>query len=209
MAYPNKNPDFSEMMHLLEMLKIYHDIGIYEEVVRDAEEATEDDRYEFSELGIECVAPMFRFEEVPMGGDEEPLSEDEALSGYCDHCHSIYRFASPEMKEYHRLCRLYELRESISPEQNPFVKDAHDFCRMCANRVEGWLWMGFDGDAHASELAAEICQDEFYDSLGLIMAVHETLEYHKVRLDDIRLEILKGPPVCFPALPAPKGGARE
>jgi hypothetical protein len=66
--------------------------------------------------------------------------------------------------------------------------------------------MGFDDDHNTSKLVVEICPDEYHASFELIQAIHDTLEYYKEHLADISIEIMKGPPVVLPALPAPKGG---
>jgi hypothetical protein len=193
------------MIGLLEMLKYYHDIGIYGNVVRNAKEISEDDYFEFAEYGLEFVAPDFAFEEISFDDNHDPVSEDEPESTYSDHVHSLYRFGSPEMREYYRLCRLYEHREHISPEENPFVRKADAHCSVCANAIPGYLWIGFD-DVHTRELQVEICPDECFVSIDLIEAVHNILEYYGEHVSDIRLELGKGPPVFLPALPAPKGG---
>jgi hypothetical protein len=207
MPYKKTSRDFSDSLYLLEMLRYFHEIGIYEAVVRGTEEITFDDYYEFAELGLELAAPEFDFERVPLGDNCEPLAENEPRAEYCEHYHLLYRFGSSELREYYRLCRLYEHRESITPEQNPFVQKADDYYCTCASAVNGYLWMGFDDDCHTSELVVEICRDEYYPTLELIEAIHDTLEYYKEHVIDIKLELLKGPPVFLPALPAPKGGA--
>ena len=109
MLHENAKPDFSEMLCLLETLKYYHDIGIYDKIVRGVKEVREDDYYEFADRGLEFVAPYFDFEQVPMGNDHEVLAdtETEEREEYCEHWHAVYRFSSPEMREYYLLCRLY------------------------------------------------------------------------------------------------------
>jgi hypothetical protein len=206
MPYQKSRPDFSLELCLLQMLKYCHEIGIYEDVVRGAKEASGDDYYEFAELGLELVAPEFKCEQIPIGDDHESLDEDGTEYAECEHWHLLYRFGSPEMREYYRLCRLYEHRESMGPEQNPFVRNADNhYCR-CASAVDGHVWIGFDDDRHTSALLVEICPDEYYASLELMEAIHDMIEYYKTHLGDIRLELTKGPPVFLPALPAPKGG---
>jgi hypothetical protein len=206
MPYQKTRPDFSGILYLLEMLRYFHAIGIYDAVVRDTEEITANDHFEFADLGLELAAPDFRFEEVPLDDDHEPLAENETEMECCGHWHLLYRFGSPEMREYYRLCRLYEHRESIEPEENPFVQKANDYYCLCADAVDGYIWVGFDDDRYTSALLVEICPDEYYTSLELIKAVHDMIEYYKEHLCDIRLELTNGPPVFLPALPAPKGG---
>jgi hypothetical protein len=186
------------------MLKYYHEIGIYDEVVRGAEEATEDDLYEFSELGLELAAPEFEQEEIPLGYDCEPVPEEDDEPDY-EHFHMAYRFTSPAMREYYRLCRLYELQQSLPPEKNPFVQKADAYCCGCASCVRGYLWIGFNDDRYTSALAVEICPDEFYDIFDLTVAIHGMIEYYEERVRDVGLALAKGRPVYLPALPAPKG----
>jgi hypothetical protein len=209
MPHKNAPPDFSSMLGLLEMLKYYHDIGIYDNVVRGVKEVREDDRYEFADRGLEFVAPYFDFEQVPMGNDHEILSDAEAeeYEEYCEHWHAMYRFSSPEMREYYRLCRLYEHRERISPEENPFVRRASLHCAECARAISAYLWFGFDCELHTRELLVEICPDEYCVSLELVRAVHDALAYYGKHVRKLALELKKGPPVHLPALPAPKGEA--
>ena len=76
----------------------------------------------------------------------------------------------------------------------------------CAREISAYLWSGFDNELHTRELLAEICPDEYYVSLELVRAVHDTLEYYKEHVDELAFELKKGPPVHLPAPAAPKGG---
>lgn len=209
MAYHKQQPHFYDLINVLHMLKRYHDIGIYDAVVREAEFISEDDYYEFAELGAEHVAPIFDFEDVPLNEmTHESLIEEECAEQdiYLDaHYHRVYSFSSPEMREYYRLCRLYEYREKIEPEANPFVRRADSYYCQCLRMTNGYFGAGFDCEKHTTKLMIEVCPDEYMIQCDLIEALHDTLEYYKEHLNALRLELLKGPPVFLPALPAPKG----
>ena len=81
--------------------------------------------------------------------DEDVLSgaEMDELDVNTDyHFHDVYSFSSPDMKEYYRLCRLYEHREGIEPEQNPYVRAADEYYTAALRMTEGQFIAGFDSE---------------------------------------------------------------
>ena len=210
MPYIKHTRDYESTMYVLRALKLFHDIGIYAAVTNGMHEVAEGDFYELTELGIEHVAPVFQSEEVPMDERENQMSDEEFAQAveqdqyYDGHYHYIYRFSSLEMKEYYRLCRLYEHRERLEPKDDPFVLEADRHYTGWAQSVSGYLWMGYNNDIHPTELVAESCPENGYDQIDLILAIHETLEFYKNNLDHLRREISQDPFIFLPALPAPK-----
>jgi MoaA/NifB/PqqE/SkfB family radical SAM enzyme len=185
MPYIKQNCDYEFLIHVLRALKLFHDIGIYSVVTSGMQSVNIDDFYELADLGIECVAPLFQREDVAMDAEETPITDEELAQAveedqYCDgHCHIVYRFSSPEMMEYYRLCRLYEHREGLEPKDNPFVKEADRHFSGWAMSVSGYLWIGFDSDIHTTQLVTESCTDQDYDRMDLITAIHKTLQFYK------------------------------
>jgi hypothetical protein len=70
--------------------------------------------------------------------------------------------------------------------------------------------MFFDSDikgagGHTTEMVVEVCPDEYFAMLDLVMCIRDMLGYYAEHTIDVRLAFLSGPPACLPALPAPKG----
>jgi len=210
-----KTRDYDTLMYTLRMLKLFHDLGIYAVITRGMSEVDGEDFYELADLGIEHVAPVFRRDEIPMDEQENQMTDEayaqavEQDQYYDGHCHTIFRFSSPEMKEYYRLCRLYEHREKLNPNENPFVREADRHYTGWARSVAGYLWIGFDSDMHTTELVTESCPENGYDQIDLIMAVHNTLQFYKDNLSRLKREISQDPFIFLPALPAPKEAGRS
>ena len=210
MPYIKRTRDYEYLMYTLRILKLFHDLGIYAAVTGGMNEVTEEDFYELADLGIENVAPIFRRDEVSMDEEENQMTEEalaqaEAQNQYYEgHYHTIYRFSSPEMKEYYRLCRLYEYREGLEPKDNPYVNEADGHFIKWARSVSGYLWIGYDCDFHTTELVTETCPEEGYDQIDLIMAIHRTLQFYKDNLGRLKREINRNPFIFLPALPALK-----
>jgi len=210
MPYIKRTCDYESLMYVLRTLKLFHDMGLYAAVTAGMQTVRDDDIYELAELGVEHVAPIFQSEEVPMDDSEVPMTdaafaqaveEDQYYEG---HYHTIYRFSSPEMKEYYRLCRLYEHREGLESKDNPFVREADKHYTKWARSVAGNLWIGFDSDIHTTELVIETCPEDGYDQIDLILAIHKTLQFYMDNLNRLKREIDRNPFIFLLALPAPK-----
>ncbi|MDR3278145.1 MAG: hypothetical protein LBT12_05170 [Oscillospiraceae bacterium] len=200
---------FSEYITILEILKKFHELGIYGKVTRGMTELSEGDVCELVELGMDNAAPIAQRSEVPMGGDDEPVTGEEDEDAECDHYHQVFHFSSPAMKEYYRLCRLYEYREKIEPEDNPFVKEADDHYCARLRATDGQFLAGFDSDYHTTELQIETCPEWYYNSVEIIIMIHDTLAFYTENLEQLARELRRGPLVFLPALPAWKGEEHE
>jgi len=210
MPYIKRTCDYDYLMYTLRALKLFQDMGIYAAVTRGMSEVDGEDFYELADLGIENVAPIYRRDDVSMDEEENQMSDEdlaqamEADEYYDPHYHTVYRFSSPEMKEYYRLCRLYEHREGLEPKNNPFVREANRHYTGCARSVSGDIWIGYDSDMHKTELVTESCPDYGFDQIDLIMAIHKTLQFYIDNLDHLKQEIGRNPFIFLPTLPAPK-----
>jgi len=122
-----------------------------------------------------------------------------------DHWHDFTTYSSPEMREYYRLCRLYEHRCGISPKDNPYVTSADKHFSSCFLYIDGHFAAFFDDDKYTTKLCIEICPEEYGAGTELIYGIHETLAYYGEHLNELRRELMRGPFVFLPQLPAPKG----
>ena len=197
--------NYEMLLGMLRILKLFHSIGLYESVCNYMTELTEDDYYELIQLGMENVAPIYTVDQVGMNGDEEPSIMDEEDDDYGGHYHTLQTFSSPEMQEYYRLCRIYEYARGIEPEDNKFVKAAESNYINCLRSVSGHFSADFDDDRRTTKLIIETCPENWGPETDLIYCIHDTLEFYRENLGELRLEILKGSAVFLPQLPAPKG----
>lgn len=186
------------LLELLSLLKFLYSIGQYEDICRYISEISEDDYFELTLLGLEAVAPFFDRAEI---GNCEDFEDGEDIG----HFHDLYFLSSPEMKEYYRLCRIYEYKHGIEPEDNEFVKSADNHYSWCMSRTEGQFYPFFDDDIHTTALKIEICPDYYSPQPDLIYAVHETLEFYKDNLNKLRRELLQGELTFLLMLPAWRG----
>lgn len=213
MVYRKDRHGFYELMEALHLLKFFHEIGIYEKVAAGVREIEDEDYYEFLQSGWEQIAPDFDMHYIYLTENGDWVTEDEIEqmneNDYSDYPNTVYHFSSPQMREYYRLCRLYEHRHSIGPEANPFVKKAARHIDDCVNQVHGCFGVSFDDDRYARELLIEFTPEDSYVTPDLILAIHETLEYYREHVNALRLEMLKWPPVFLPALPAAKGSETD
>jgi hypothetical protein len=191
---------YNDFIYTLQMLCMFRDVGIYNAATSEIDEITEDDYFELAERGIECSAPIFIRDDVPMGGDEYEI-KDTDLNEEIDHYHTLYRVSSPEMKEYYRLCRLIEYRGGIQPEDNPYVKEADKHYCDCLKMIYTNLWAGFDSNRHTTELVFELCPDYETDVITLIMVIIDTLKYYPAHLGELERDLRMGKPVFLPELP--------
>ena len=194
----NRYYSFEEAVDLLRALKRYHRIGIYEEVVTDSEFLSADDQYEFVQLALEHVAPIFSTEEVSIYSDNERAELDVYQD---DHLHQLYRMSSPDMQAYYGLCRMYEYQQGLTPEENPFVQEADRHYCQCLSHIYAHFWAGFDDDKYTTQLVIEICPDNYTPDSEFVEALHDILAYYTEHLPDLRVAILLGPPSYPPALP--------
>ena len=208
MAFFRNHYDCIQLIEILWMLKTYHDAGIYDVVVRGTETITEDDYYEFSDLGLENAAPLTTRKEFIYDNESDEwiaMRNLDNFDGYEEeYPHNFYTYSSPEMREYCRLCRLYEYREGIPPEQNPYHRRAHTHAAMYMRRV-GNVWIGFTDDDSGNEMYVETSSEMGYDAAEVVNCIHHVMAYYRENLNALRLELLRGPWVFLPALPAAKG----
>jgi hypothetical protein len=161
------------------MLKFFHDIGIYEKAAGDIESITEDDYYEIFLRGIACVAPVY---------EQEELGEDVCCGG-----HIMYHFSDPAIPEYYRLCRLYEYKHSVTPEENPYVQKADAFYSSCCDHTDGDFGAGYNDDVHIREIQIEICPERAVNEYELLLLVYDVLEYYRREAVTLKNELMRGP----------------
>lgn len=197
--------DYDFIIETLKLLRFYSDIGIYDAVVGESNIINDADYYEFELAGLDHVAPIsskhFVGDEYE---DENAPDEGEFFHSGC--LHTVYYYSSPEMIEYYRLCRLYEHREGIEPDENPYVKaaDAHYIAgfQMC----DGYFGFGFDSERYTHNLIIELCPENEYNARDIVAFIHSTLKYYAERLSSLERDIRLGKLVWLPELPAHKGG---
>jgi len=178
------------LMQCLRLVLFFYDIGIYEEAVGDIKEITEDDYFELALRGISSVAPLY---------DMEELGEDHCCGG-----HVVHHFSDPAIPEYYRLCRLYEYKHSITPEENPYVVEADKHYILCLNNTNGEFATNFDDEKHPKEIWVETCPERYAYEHEIIELVHEVLAFFRAKVEDLRAELLRGPVIWLPALPPHK-----
>lgn len=179
---------YATLMYCLRLVKMFHDIGIYEKAAGDIQEISEDDYYELALRGLEYVAPVHSVEE---------LGEDVCCGG-----HVMYHFSDPALLEYYRLCRLYEYKHAITPDENPYVKKADDYYIRCINHTDGDFGTNFDNQEHPREIWIETCPERYTCEYALIELVYGVLEFYRNEVKSLQAELMKGPMVWLPALPA-------
>jgi hypothetical protein len=182
------------LMQCLRLLKKFHEIGIYEKAAGNIREIAEDNYYELALRGLEHVAPIYGIEE---------LGEDVCCGG-----HVVHSFSDPAMPEYYRLCRLYEYKHSIAPNENPFVSKADEYFIECLNQTTGDFGSDFDDPEHPKALWIETCPERRACEFGLIDLVHGLMGFYRSEVESLRLELLRGPFVYLPALPEHKKPAK-
>ena len=181
---------YYELTHCLRFLKFLNDIGIYENAVGNIERISVDDYYELALRGLEHVAPEFYAEE---------LGEDFCCGG-----HTAYHFSGPAIAEFYRLCRLYEYKHGVAPDDNPHVRRADKALSSFYMQIGGNFGIGYNDDVHIRELIIEICPEHPYDEMEIIWLVRRTLEYYRNELETLQAELQNGPAVWLPALPPHK-----
>lgn len=177
------------LIQCLRLVKLFHEIGI-KKTVGDIGEITEDDYLELALRGLEHVAPDYM---------QEELGDDVCCGG-----HVMHWFSDPAVPEYYRLCRLYEFKHSITPEENPYVTAADDFYVFCLNQTSGGFNSNYDDERHPRAIWIETCPERCDNEYEIIVLVHNVMEYYKATLETLRAELLRGPLVFLPALPEHK-----
>jgi hypothetical protein len=178
---------YGMLMYSLRMVKMFHDIGIYDKAAGNIKEIDEDDYYELVLNGLANVAQYYEAEE---------LGEEHCCGG-----HVVHHFSGPVIPEYYRLCRLYEFKHSIAPEENPYVQRADDYYCWCLNNTHGDFASNFDNEGHPREIWAETCPEHNTCEYELIELVHDVLEFYRAEVQTLRAELRSGPTVWLPALP--------
>jgi hypothetical protein len=199
---------YDDYLYILEALCRYRDWGIYDAVTRGMTELGEDDIFELYELGLDNAAPFTSRDDIPMGGDDSVVTAEEIAQVIengekyeCDHYHTVYSFSSPEMREYYRLCRLYERREGIEPKDNPYVMSADAHYVSVLRMINGQFAAGFDSEIHTTSLYVETCPEWQYDTMEIIWTVRKTLDYYTEHLVELQREMARTPFVFLPVLP--------
>ena len=191
------------LVYTLHILRTFYEYGIYDDIVSCIEELDENDYCELEMSALEYIAPEYERDEIPMDFDEIPMSAedmaDEDIYADCSHWHTVYRFSGPEMREYYRLCRLYEYREGIAPQENPYVSGAEAHYISLLRHTSSGFAADFDSDSTTTKLIFETCQDSSYESMELVTTVGEMMKYYKEHLPEITRDIMCGPPVFLPA----------
>jgi hypothetical protein len=182
------------LIRCLHLLKFLFDIGKYDDCVSGIREICEDDYLELALRGLEHVAPVFHVEE---------LGEDVCCGG-----HTMYYFSDPAIPEYYRLCRLYEHKHGVAPEENPYVKNADDALISYYYGISSDFGISYNDDIHVREICIETCPERPVDEWEIIELIHNTLEYYRSEVETLRAELLKGPVVWLPALPEHIGQAK-
>jgi len=185
---------YYDLLYSLRLLKYLYDIGAYERVAGNIDRITGDDYFELVMLGLENVAEEYYAEEA---------GEDVCCGG-----HVIHHFSDPALIEYYRLCRLYESKHSIGPEKNPYVIDADRFYEWCLDNMHGAIATHYDDERRPREILIETCPENSFFEHELLILVHSLMDFYRVKADDIRAELLKGPTFWLPELPPHKAPGR-
>jgi len=200
----NLNEDFSYLVDTIDLLKLFYDIGIYDDVTRQIIDVNGDDFYELQLIGLDCVAPINYYYSVEEFRREYPNSSFADTDAYDDN--NIQLFSSPEMLEYYRLCRLYEYREGIEPENNPYVIAADKFFKDIFRYTRTYFGADFDDNRYTRMLFIETCPECEYDMVEIIELIHDMLTYYTEQLPNLATDIRLGRFTFLPELPAHKGG---
>ncbi|MDR0863032.1 MAG: hypothetical protein LBN30_09720 [Oscillospiraceae bacterium] len=208
MAQLNTSSNYYALVEMLQLIRVIHDNGALD-ALRGISEVSEDDFLEIALTALENAAPICTMEEIPMTADEEPVPDYEPGDTYidCEHWHTKCSFTSPEMLEYYRLCRLFEYREGIEPEDNIYVTEAEAHYVNCLRRAQGHYCAGYDDDRHTTRLVFESCPDYDYSLPDIVWEVRDTLAYYAENVNTLARDIALGRFVYLPALPAYKGDA--
>jgi len=196
----NLNEDFTYLLETLDLLKLYHDIGIYDAVTRNIFDVTAEDLYELQLIGLDCVAPISINYSVAEYRREYPNRVTDDTDMYDDNY--IQLSGSPEMREYYRLCRLYEYREGIEPETNPYVIAADHYYRDVLASTRSYFGAGFDDDRYTQMLLIETSPECEYDMTEIIELIHDMLAYYAEQLPKLERDIKLGRFTFLPGLPA-------
>ncbi len=181
---------YYELVFGLQILKLFHDIGIYEKAAGNIRKIGEEDYMELFLIGIEHVAQIY---------DIEELGEEVCCGG-----HTVYHFSDPALLEYYRLCRLYEYRESVTPQENPYVIAADRYFVSRLNSTEGNFGAYYNDNVHIREICLEVCPEHPIDEYEFLVLVYDTMEYYRREVVALQSELARGPMVMLPALPAPR-----
>ena len=196
--------DFSYIVDMIDLLKLYYDIGIYDAITQHVVHVSEDDFFELQLIGLEYIAPIgYRcsVEEFKLLYRNTVFADTYAYDE-----NDIQLASSPDMIEYYRLCRLYEHREGVEPEQNPYVVAAENYYKETLRATDSYFGAGFDDDHHTTMLYIETCPDCEYSVIEIIELIHDMLMYYTRQLPKLERDIRFGKFTFLPELPAYKGG---
>jgi hypothetical protein len=185
-------------MYSLRLLKLFHEIGIYKEAVGGIKEITDDDYYELALNGIACVSSYY---------EAEQLGEDVCCGG-----HVVHHFSDPAMVEYYRLCRLYEIKHSVTKATNPYVTKADRYYISCLEYARGNFGTDYNNEDDPKEIWIETCPESCLCEYEVVEFIHDMMEYYRNEVETLRTDLLTSPIVWLPALPphvkAPRIGVK-
>jgi|GEM_PF-3371771 len=198
--------DHSFLIEVLTLLKVCHTAGIYDTMTEYISMVDGEDFYELQLLGLECVAPICRRltpREFFLEYRNEQLDDDFYENN------EIWLFGSPEMLEYYRLCRLYEYREGVESEVNPYVIKADKYYDDVLIGVSSNFGVGFDDYHYTRMLLVETCYEWNFSTMEVIGIVRDMLEFYRQNLPKLDADLKLGRITFLPELPAYKGGNSE
>ena len=85
------------------------------------------------------------------------------------------------------------------------MKKADEHYSECCNNVNGHFGAGYDDVSHPREIIVETCPESSFDEFDLMVCIYEVMEFYRKEVTTLKNEVMRGPLVWFPALPAPKG----
>ena len=198
----NRYDDHSEILEAIDLLKFYFDIGIYDDVTSNIKKIDGFDNYELELIGLECVAPISTGYTAP---EFHLVYKNIEIDDFYEDNY-IQLFSSPEMLEYYRLCRLYEYREGVVPEDNPYVVAADRYYRDVLRCTQSYFGAGFDDDHYTQMLLIETSPESEYEIKEIIELIHDMLTYYTEQLPKLDRDLKLGKLTFLPELPAHTGG---
>lgn len=184
------------VLETLYLAKVFFDIGIYDKVCGHIGSIDDCDYNELVLLGLEKIAPSCRHYQEFMDNDGKLVKVDQmddAHLNQMDCWNDVYAYSSPEMKEYHRLCKAYSKKHSIPLQTNKYFRLAVSSVDTYRYELDNGANIRFDNLMNASELLVEWPVTDFYPRPELFMYIHNIFEFYKNNIEKLRLELASGP----------------